>query len=193
MPDDPAGTLRPTPYRRGVPDGDTKLAETKARLPGPDTPYEAAALADTHGTNSLVLITFKDGFTPGGVAYTALQYAHIDLGEFVYYDDGQRFAFTFAGLQPKLVTVSGRNLVRIYELIGLHQLHWIRQVDRNFLPGGMADDGRECITRIEVTDWKRPKGKGKEKDTRAAELVKLLASHGEPAEEDEDETEAADA
>jgi hypothetical protein len=193
MPDDKMEKLRPTPYWRGAPDAETRAADTNARLPGPNTPYEASALTDTHGSNSLVLITFKDGFKPGGVAYTALQYAHIDLGEFVYYDDGQRFAFTFAGLQPKLVTAYGRNLLRIYELIGLHQLHWIREAGRDLRPAGSADDGKEFITRIEIADWKRPKGKGKEKDTRAAELLKALAAHVELAEEDEDEAETADA
>jgi hypothetical protein len=42
--------------------------------------------------------------------------------------------------------------------------------DRDRRPGGLADDGREIITRIEVTDWKRPRAQAKEVAEAPAEL-----------------------
>ena len=97
----------------------------------------------------------KDGFKAGGRAYYALQYVHISMGEFGFWDDGQWFNFLWSDLQPKLVTVRGRNLLRGWDYISLRRMPWIRQADRDFRGGYGAGDDEPSITRIEVTDWKR--------------------------------------
>ena len=67
----------------------------------------------------LVLVMGRDGFKAGGKAYHFLQYVHISLGEFGFWDDGQHFTFVFSDLQPKLVTVRGAEPaadLRLYQL-----------------------------------------------------------------------------
>ena len=123
-------------------------------LPGLNSPYKASSTVDGE-VSRLVVILGKDGFRPGSVAYVTLQYAHIGTGEFSFTGDGQAFSFLFSDLQPKLMTVHGRNLLRMYHHIGLRRMAWIRQTDRDFrLVGEEADE--PVITRIEISDWKRP-------------------------------------
>lgn len=131
--------------------GDAAKAETEARLPRAGDPYQAAGLPDNSELSRLVLIMGKEGFKAGSTAYHFLQYVHLGLGEFGHWDDGQWFNFVVSDLQPKLVTVRGRDLLRICDYIALRRMSWIRQADRDFLDGG-GDTG-PIITRIEVTDW----------------------------------------
>ena len=142
--------LKAEPYVRG---GGTGGAEKEAKLPGMNDAYQAAGMAENHEVSRLVLVMGKEGFRPGGTAYVFVQYAHLGLGEFGFTGDGQFFRFMVADLQPKLVTVYGRNLQRITDYIALHRQPWIRQADRDFV------EGKEpIITRIEVTDWVKPEG-----------------------------------
>lgn len=128
-------------------------SSTDSLLPSMTDPYKAAGFSDE--VSCLVLIMGASGFKPGGTAYVTLQYVHIGLGEFGFTPNGQRFRFVFSDIQPKLVTVHGRNLLRIYHHIGLRRMRWIRQADRDFRPADAADDNEPIITRIEVTDWLR--------------------------------------
>src|SRR4051812_34753748 len=128
--------------------------EPEALLPSFTDPYQAAGFVEKE-VSRLVLIMGHDGFTPGGTAYHFLQYVHIDMGEFGFTANGQVFHFVFSGRQPKLVTVHGRNLVRICDYISLRRMQWIRQADRDFRPVDAADDDEPIITLIEVTDWMR--------------------------------------
>lgn len=130
-------------------------AETHARLPREDDAYQAAGLPESSEVSRLVLVMGKDGFKAGGRAYYFLQYVHISMGEFGFWDDGQWFNFIWSDLQAKLVTVRGRNLLRTCDYISLRRMPWIRQADRDFR-GGFAANDESIITRIEVTDWKHP-------------------------------------
>jgi hypothetical protein len=128
-------------------------AETEAMLPAPGDPYKAAGTPDNGEVSRLVLVMGKDGFQPGGTAYYFLQYVHLSMGEFGFWDDGQYFTFIWSDVQPKLVTVRGRNLLRISDYISLRRLPWIRQADRDFR--GAVPRDEPIITRIEITDWVR--------------------------------------
>ena len=87
-----------------------------------------------------MLVMGKDGFRPGGRRLLCSCNTCISgLGEFGFAaDGGQCFRFVIADLQPKLVTVHGRNLLRICDYIGLRRMPWIRQADRDFRPGDGA-------------------------------------------------------
>lgn len=140
--------LRPDAYSR------TSLAsrsERDAKLPGENDPYQAAGMADSGEVSRLVLVMGKDGFRPGGIAYYFLQYVHISMGEFGFEADGQWFTFIWSDVQPKLITVRGRNVLRYCDYISLRRLPWIRQADRDFRGGAAGND--PIITRIEIADW----------------------------------------
>ena len=105
---------------------------------------------------ALVIVMGKNGFRIGSTAYVTLQYVHLGTGLLGFTANGQVFSFLFSDLQPKLLTVHGRNLLRMYHHIGLRRIAWIRQTDRDFrLVGDDADE--PVITRIDVSNWKRPK------------------------------------
>ena len=125
-------------------------------LPGSNSsPYKAAAAVDSEVT-CLVLVMGRDGFLTGATAYYLCQYVHIGLVEFGYTKDGQVFRFIVSDLEPKRVTVHGRNLLRICHQIALRRMQWIRQADRDLRAVG-GEDTEPVITRIEVEDWQRPK------------------------------------
>ena len=143
----------PLKYSQKVAPGE--VTDKVALLPGLNSPYKASSTVDGEVTR-LVVIMGKDGFRIGSVAYVTLQYAHLGVGEMIFTATGQTLNFLFSDLQPKLLTVHGRNLLRTYHHIGLKRMAWIRQTDRDFtLVGDAADE--PVITRIEVCDWKRPK------------------------------------
>lgn len=143
--------LRPEPYVRG----EAARAERDAKLPGLGDPYQAAGHPENGEVSRLVLVMGRDGFKAGGKAYHFLQYVHISLGEFGFWDDGQHFTFVFSDLQPKLVTVRGRNLLRICDYISLRRMPWIRVADRDFRMSTGVEGEEPIITGIEVTDWVR--------------------------------------
>ena len=132
-----------------------EVSDRIALLPGLNSPYKASSTVDGE-VSRLVVIMGKDGFRIGSVAYVTLQYAHLGTGELGFSANGQVFSFLFSDLQPKLLTVHGRNLLRVYHHIGLKRMAWIRQTDRDFrLVGDEADE--PIITRIDLNNWKRPK------------------------------------
>jgi hypothetical protein len=75
--------------------------------------------------------------------WESFQYRHIGCRS-VY--DPTRFIVEFVGDADKWrVTVEGRNLFRLYNLVVQHRLEWIRAVDRDF-----GDDKQAIITGITV-------------------------------------------
>lgn len=122
-------TYDPTTYRKGEPDA--KPAEKTALLPALNDPYKAGGFVDNK-VSRLVLVMGKDGFHFGETAYIAFQYVHLGMGEFGFTADGQVFNFVISDIQPKLVTVRGRNVLRIFDYISLRRMPWIRQADRDY-------------------------------------------------------------
>jgi hypothetical protein len=145
-------TFDPTTYRKGEPDA--KPAEKAALLPALNDPYKAGGFADSD-VSRLVLVMGKDGFRIGENAYIVFQYVHLGMGQLGFTANGQVFSFVFSDLQPKLVTVHGRNLQRIFDYISLRRMPWIRQTDRDFRSTDDTTDKEPIITKIDVEDWKR--------------------------------------
>jgi hypothetical protein len=154
MQDEVIERLRPAPFVRAAPQ-----AERDAKLPGLGDPYQAAGLPENGEPSRLALVMGKDGFKAGGTAYRFLQYVHIGLGEFGFVDDGHWFRFIWSDLQPKLVTVRGRNLLRICDYVSMKRMPWIRVADRDFRIGSGVEGAEPIITGIEFADWVRtPEG-----------------------------------
>ena len=145
-------TFDPAAYRKAEPDA--KPVEKAALLPALNDPYKAGGFADSE-VSRLVLVMGKDGFHVGETAYIAFQYVHLGIGQFGFTADGQWFNFVISDIQPKLVTVHGRNVLRIFDYISLRRMPWIRQADRDFRAGNGVGHTEPVITRIEVEDWKR--------------------------------------
>jgi hypothetical protein len=76
-------------------------------------------------------------------------------GEFGYFNDGQDFRFVFADIQPKRLTVRGRDLLRIYDQISPRRMPLIRLAERDFRPGDGAERAAPIITGTEVPKLKR--------------------------------------
>ena len=166
---DPAAYQRPEPEsRHAARAADTaKAVDNVALLPALSDPYKAAGTADNTEVSRLVLVMGKDGFLSGQTAYIAFQYVHLSMGEFGFTTDGQWFSFIVSDLQPKLVTVHGRNVLKIFDQISLRRIPWIRQADRDFRAGNGVGSTEPVITRLKVEDWKR-------KPEQAAKLAEAL-------------------
>ena len=141
-----------TTRRGGSPASDRVVslhaADGNALLPGYGDPYKAAALPSNDSLTRLVCIMGKEGFQPGGKAYRFFQYVHLDSDtDFGFTKDGQVMTLRFAGMNPVLVIVRGRNLLRICDYIHLHRMPWIRVADRDFAAGQ-----KEIITGIEIVE-----------------------------------------
>ncbi|MGO9462677.1 MAG: hypothetical protein ACLQVF_00740 [Isosphaeraceae bacterium] len=128
--------------------------EKSAQLPGLNDPYKAAATQENNEISRLVLVMGKDGFKLWGKAYIFLQYMYLGTEEFGFTPEGQVFRFLYADLQPKLVSVYGRNLLRIADYISLKRMPWIRQADRDFKPSDGVVDDEPIIMKIEISEWK---------------------------------------
>lgn len=115
--------------------------ESESLLPDERAEYTAAAVQSNKGLARLVCVMGRAGFQPGGKAYRAFQYMHLDSdASFGYTKDGQEMVFRFVGLTPLEVTVRGRNLLRIFDYIQLHRIAWIREADRDFEDGEAVDE-----------------------------------------------------
>jgi hypothetical protein len=167
MPDN-ARPLRPEPFARAT----AGTPGRSAALPGEDDPYQAAGHADGHEVPLLVVILGKDGFKPGGMPYYGFEYAHIGNLEFGITFAGQMFRFVYSGFQPKLVIVYGDELLKIWHQVGLRQIPWIRQANRDFRPAGAEKSAEPVIRKIEVHEWARPRPE-------AEELAKALEAFEE--------------
>jgi hypothetical protein len=122
--------------------------EGNVLLPGYGDPYRAAGPESSESLTRLACIMGKEGFQPGGKAYRFFQYVHLDSDtDFGFTKDGQIITLRFAGMNPVLVVIRGRNLLRICDAIHLHRIPWIRVADRDF-----ADGQLEIITAIEIIE-----------------------------------------
>jgi hypothetical protein len=155
------GPYDPTANLRGM--AEKPGAESSVLLPALTDPYKAAGFADGE-VGRLVVVMGKDGFRIGEHAYIAFQYVHMGIGQFGFTANAQVFSFVFSDIQPKLVTVQGRNLLRIFDCIGLRRVPWIRQTDtdRDFRMVDGGADNEPVITRLEVTDWVRSEEQAEE-------------------------------
>jgi hypothetical protein len=121
----------------------------------PGDPYEAASESE-QSDGDLVLIMGAAGFKPGGQSHETVQYVHIGHGTFGYQADGlQVFSYVFGDMQPKLLTVRGRNLLRIYHRVGKRKPSWLRLADRDFRDGDGVPSNTPIILQMTLTDWKR--------------------------------------
>jgi hypothetical protein len=145
---------KPLPLTRPMP---PSKPEKEAGLPALNDAYKAAGIPDNNEVSRLAIVMGKDGFKIGGTAYHFFQYMHIGSGEFGFTGDGQVYRFIVADLQPKLVELHGRSILRICDYIALRRQSWIRVADRDFRSvDGVADD-EPIITDVKIEPWK-PEG-----------------------------------
>lgn len=71
------------------------------------------------------------------------QYSHLGFETFAA--DGTSFVFEWNVPEKWRMSVTGRNLWRIFLGIHLHKLEWLRKADRDF-----ADEKQPIITRIQI-------------------------------------------
>jgi hypothetical protein len=145
--------LKPLPFLRAA--GKARVEED-VLWPGFNEPYRAAGSPENDEITRLVIVLGKDGFKDEATAYHIFQYVHLDECEVGFTASGEQwFSFLFSGRSPKLVTVHGRNLLRICEYISLRRMPWIRLADRDFRRADGVPDEEPIITSIKIADWKR--------------------------------------
>lgn len=76
----------------------------------------------------------------------SFQYAHLDSDSRF---EAERITLRFLGMHPIQVTVSGRNLWRLFEYLHQHRCAWILTAGRDF-----AKDGQPIVTGVEITTIK---------------------------------------
>jgi hypothetical protein len=81
-----------------------------------------------------------------------------------------QFEILFVGDNDKWkITVTGRNLERLYNLTIQHRLEWIRPADRDF-----GDENIGCVTSVEASAVAEDYVSQTEDDARRAELTKAF-------------------
>jgi hypothetical protein len=125
------------------------VSQAEALLPDLKSPYKAAGIADRREVVRLAVVFGKERFRAGQVAYMAFQYTDIGLGECEFTESGHCLRFPFHdAIQPRLLVIKGRNLLRIFDYISLRRQSWIRQAERDVrLP-----DDEPIITGIDIED-----------------------------------------
>ena len=127
-------------------------------LPALADAYKAAATPDNQEIRRLVLVMGKDGFKPGGRRLCVPAIPASGPGRVRLF--GRRrasFRFVIADLQPKLVPVHGRNLLRICDYIGLRRIPGSAG-GPGFPPRRRRGRPRADHHPIEVADWERSPG-----------------------------------
>lgn len=133
-----------------------KLEET-APVPdeelGPNLAGEYLAAGHFRGRNMPCLMLYFNAAErkQHGKKKRQFQFVHLesDDGDSGFADDGKSFSVVFAGPEARYrVTVRGRNLEKLYDLIAFHRLAWIRSIDSDRDFKG-ADDA-QVITGIAV-------------------------------------------
>src|SRR5262245_4835004 len=114
--------------RRGAPaasDGAVSLhaVEGKGLLPGYGDPYQAAGPESAESLTPPCCLMGKEGYQPRRKRYRFFQYVHLASDkDFGFTKDGQVIPLRLAGMNPVLVVVRGRNLLRICDAIHLHRM-----------------------------------------------------------------------
>ena len=127
----------------------------ESALPGEQTDYKAASMPASGGLTQAGGDSRAQEFRNGGTPYHAFQYVHLGAEATLgFTPEGQVMSLHFTGMEPKILTIRGRNLLQIMDYIQLHRIHWIRQADRDFSPDEAVDDNGQplpFIERIEIT------------------------------------------
>jgi hypothetical protein len=122
-------------------------------LPLAGDPYQAYAMPVKNALTRLCCVMGHEGFRPGGKAYRFFQYVHLDSDtDLSFTPQGQVLTLRFAGMKPVIVTIRGRNLVRLCDYIHLHRMPWIRVADRDFQATDGSGDNEPIITGFQVVD-----------------------------------------
>ena len=109
-------------------------------LPDSSAPYQAHARPANKPVYALHCCLGKDG-------YRSFQYVHLDSdSSFQTTSGGHVITLRFAGTQVVQVTITGRNLRQLYDLLHQHRIPWLMQADRD-----LADGQEAIVTTIEIT------------------------------------------
>lgn len=115
----------------------------ESMLPNPSRGYEPFARAAVTPVYTLHCVLGVDGYWSG-------QYCHLDSGSRLSVDGkGQVITLRFCGSKTTRVTIRGRNLWRLHDLIHQHRMPWIMQVDRG---RDFVADNEPVITVIEIEE-----------------------------------------
>jgi len=83
----------------------------------------------------------------GKNGYRSFQYVHLDSDSTFEQRSGQVITLRFAGTKIMQVTITGRNLWRLFDYLHQHRMPWIMVADRDF-----AADSEPVITRIAIAE-----------------------------------------
>jgi hypothetical protein len=126
---------------------ESKETETDNELPDASAPYEAHARPSNKPVYTLHCCLGKEG-------YQSFQYVHLDSGSVFHRGpNGHEIVVRFAGTKTVQVTISGRNLWRLYDYLHQHRLPWVMRADRDFAG---PDDKQSVITAIEIAEVEEP-------------------------------------
>jgi hypothetical protein len=113
-------------------------------LPDSGASYQAFARASNEPVYTLHCCLGKDG-------YRSFQYVHLDSDSTFEQRSGHVITLRFAGTKLVQVTITGRNLERLFFYLHDHRMPWIMLADRDF-----AEDGEPLITGIAIDEVTMP-------------------------------------
>ena len=112
--------------RDGDGEADSPAPDDFAALPGPGSPYDAA---HARASNKPVpTLRFVMGETIRG-----LPYANYDSIDWQVADEpgaSPAIVIRFTGLIPREAVITGRNLLKLYDLLSNHRVAWVRQLPK---------------------------------------------------------------
>jgi len=113
-------------------------------LPDSSAPYKAFALAANKPIYTLHCFLGKEG-------YRSFQYVHLDSDSTFQKRGGHVITLRFAGTKLVQVTITGRNLERLFFYLHEHRMPWIMRADRDF-----TEDSEPVITGIAIDEVATP-------------------------------------
>jgi hypothetical protein len=115
--------------------------QADSELPDLGGPYQAHARPSTKPVYTLHCCLGKDG-------YRSFGYVHLDSDSTFKVDQGGHvITIRFDGTKTTQITITGRNLWRVYDLVHQHRMSWIMRADRD-----MAADKETIILGIEIVE-----------------------------------------
>jgi hypothetical protein len=118
-------------------------------LPEPDAAYQPHSRPAVWPVYTLHLLLGREGCR-------SFQYVHFDSdAAFTADESGQCIRLGFCGSKVTIVSIHGRNLRRLYDLIHQHRIAWVMRQDagRDF-----AADGETVVTEIRVEEMQEADG-----------------------------------